>query len=113
VSPLGRQVTRGGGLARRGRGEFIIDTKCPFSKQRPHTEWPALATTSWVIVIFGEHQVMAQLIAKRMLIAPLMNKDFPVRPPLLARGNFTPVNLNHRLYLSMGHCLQTSFFESA
>jgi hypothetical protein len=32
--------------------------------------------TSWLFVIFGDHQVMAQLIAKRVLIALLINKDF-------------------------------------
>jgi hypothetical protein len=47
-------------------------------------------------IIFGEHQVMAHLIAKRVLISPLINKDFPVRHPLLARGNFASVNLNHQ-----------------
>jgi hypothetical protein len=47
-------------------------------------------------IIFGEHQVMAQLIAKRVLISPLILKDFPVRHPLLARGNFASVNLNHQ-----------------
>jgi hypothetical protein len=56
----------------------------------------ALAKTSWLIVIFGEHQVMAQLIAKRVLISPLINKGFPVRHPLLARGNFASVNLHHQ-----------------
>jgi hypothetical protein len=40
-----------------------------------------LATTSWLFVIFGEHQAMAQLIAKRVLISPLINKDLPVRHP--------------------------------
>jgi hypothetical protein len=55
-----------------------------------------MAMTSWLIVIFGEHQVMAQLIAKRVLISPLINKDFPVRHPLLTRGNFASVNLNHQ-----------------
>jgi hypothetical protein len=30
----------------------------------------------WLFVIFGDHQVMAQLIAKRVLIALLINKDF-------------------------------------
>jgi hypothetical protein len=50
----------------------------------------------WLFVIFGEHQVMAQLIAKRVLIALLINKDFPVRHPLLARGNVASVNLNHQ-----------------
>jgi hypothetical protein len=49
-----------------------------------------MARTSWIIVTFGEHQVMAQLIAKRVLISPLINKDFPVRHPLLARGNLLP-----------------------
>jgi hypothetical protein len=55
-----------------------------------------LATTSWLFVTFGEHQVIAQLIAKRVLISPLINKDFPVRHSLLARGNFASVNLNHQ-----------------
>jgi hypothetical protein len=55
-----------------------------------------LATTFWLFVTFGEHQVMAQLIAKRVLISPLINKDFPVRHPLLTRGNFASMNLNHQ-----------------
>jgi hypothetical protein len=55
-----------------------------------------LATTSWLIVSFGEHQVMAQLSAKRVFIAPLINKGFPVRHPLRARGNFASANLNHQ-----------------
>jgi hypothetical protein len=55
-----------------------------------------MAKTSWLFVIFGEHQVMAQLIATRVLISPLIHKDFPVRPPLLARGNFASMNLNHQ-----------------
>ena len=57
---------------------------------------PHMAKISWLFVIFGEHQVMAQLIAKRVLISPLIHKDFPVRHPLLARGNFASVNLNHQ-----------------
>jgi hypothetical protein len=52
--------------------------------------------TLWLFVIFGEHQVMAQLIATRVLISPLINKDFSVRHPLPARGNFASVNLNHQ-----------------
>jgi hypothetical protein len=40
-----------------------------------------LVTISWLFVIFGEHQAMAQLIAKRVLISPLINKDLPVRHP--------------------------------
>jgi hypothetical protein len=55
-----------------------------------------MATTSWLFVIFGEHQVMAQLIAKSMLISPLIHKDFPVRHPRLAHGNCASVNLNHQ-----------------
>jgi len=55
-----------------------------------------LVTISWLFVIFGEHQAMAQLIAKRVLISPVINKDLPVRHPLLARGNFASVNLNHQ-----------------
>jgi hypothetical protein len=43
-----------------------------------------------ISIIFGEHQVMAQLIATRVLISPLINKAFPVRHPLLARGNLLP-----------------------
>jgi hypothetical protein len=55
-----------------------------------------MAKTSWVFVIFGEYQVMAQLIATRVLLAPLIHKDFPVRHPLLAHGNFASVTLNHQ-----------------
>jgi hypothetical protein len=44
----------------------------------------------WLFVIFGEHQVMARLIATRVLIFPLINKDFPVRHLLLARGDLLP-----------------------
>jgi hypothetical protein len=40
--------------------------------------------------------VMAQLIAKRVLISPLIHKGFPVRHLLLARGHFASVNLNHQ-----------------
>jgi hypothetical protein len=49
-----------------------------------------------LFVTFGEHQVMVQLIAKRVLISPLIHKDFPVHHLLLARGNFAFVNLNHQ-----------------
>ena len=50
----------------------------------------------WLFVIFGEHQVMAQLIAKRGLISPLIQKEFPVRHSLFTHGNFAAVNLNHQ-----------------
>jgi hypothetical protein len=49
-----------------------------------------------LFVTFGENQVMAQLIAKRVLISPLINKDLPGLHPLLARGNVAFVNLNHQ-----------------
>jgi hypothetical protein len=39
-----------------------------------------------LFVIFGEHQVMAQLIAKRVLISPLINKDFSRSPPSPCSG---------------------------
>ena len=55
-----------------------------------------LAKTSWLFGTFGEHQVMGQLIAKRVLISPLIHKGFPVCHLLLARGNFASVNLNHQ-----------------
>jgi hypothetical protein len=42
--------------------------------------------TLWVIVVCGECQVVAQLIAKRALIFPLM-KDLRGRHPLLAYGH--------------------------
>jgi len=57
---------------------------------------PNHVKVSWLFVTFGEHQVMAQLIAKGDLISPLINKGFPVRHPLLSRGNFASVNLNHQ-----------------
>jgi hypothetical protein len=53
-------------------------------------------TTSWLLRTFGERQTVAQPIAKSVLISPLINKDFPVRYPLLARGNFASVTLNHQ-----------------
>jgi hypothetical protein len=55
-----------------------------------------MANASWLFVIFGEHQVVAQRIAKRALISPLINKGFPVRALPPARGNVAYVNLNHQ-----------------
>jgi hypothetical protein len=72
------------------------DTHCRYGVIGVYHTRTNLANTLWLFVIFGEHQVMAQLIAKRVLISPLINKDFPVRHPLLARGNFASVNLNHQ-----------------
>jgi hypothetical protein len=39
---------------------------------------------------------MAQLIAKSVRMAPLIHKEFSVRHPLLARGSFASVSLNHQ-----------------
>jgi hypothetical protein len=50
----------------------------------------------WLFVIFGEYQVMAQLIAKRVLISSLIHKEFPARHSRLAHGNFASMNLNHQ-----------------
>jgi hypothetical protein len=44
----------------------------------------------------GERQLMIQLIARRWLVSPLINKDFRAYYPLLARGNFASVKLNHQ-----------------
>jgi hypothetical protein len=56
----------------------------------------ALATTSWLFVTFGEPEVMAQLIAKRVFISLLIHKGFSVGHALLARANCASVTLNHQ-----------------
>jgi hypothetical protein len=56
-----------------------------------------MATTSWLIVSFGEYQVLAQPIVKRVLISPLIHQDFPGRHLPLAHGNFASVTLNHQM----------------
>ena len=78
-----------GGLASHIRNEND-DEGCPVVPKRarsaplgpPETRAAAFATnkanTSWLFVILGEHQVVAQLIAKRALMPPLIYKDFPV-----------------------------------
>jgi len=71
-------------------------TRTPLALELDHHDLPNRVIILWLFVIFGEHQVMAQLIATRVLIAPLIHKDFPVCHPLLARGNFTSMNLNHQ-----------------
>jgi hypothetical protein len=68
----------------------------PAAAEEKHDEDTNRVTTLWLFVIFGEYQVMVQLIAKRVLISPLIHKDFPVSHLLLARGNFASVNLNHQ-----------------
>jgi hypothetical protein len=56
-----------------------------------------LANIPWLIVSFGEYQVMAQPIVKRVLISCLINKDFSVRHLPLAHGNFAAAKLNHQM----------------
>jgi hypothetical protein len=70
--------------------------KPPYPPDHQTAQGAKRVTTSWLFVVFGEAQVMAQLIVKRGLISPLIHKDFPVRHPLLARGNFASVHLNHQ-----------------
>jgi hypothetical protein len=45
---------------------------------------------------FGECQMMAQLIARRGLVSPLIHKELRVCHLLLARDNCAAVNLNHQ-----------------
>jgi hypothetical protein len=52
--------------------------------------------TSWLLRTFGEREMMAQLMARRLLVFLLIKKDFRVCHSLLARGNFVSVNLNHQ-----------------
>ena len=40
----------------------------------------ALVIITWLFVIFGEHRLMAQLIAKGVFISSLIHKDFPDSP---------------------------------
>jgi hypothetical protein len=45
---------------------------------------------------FGERQVMAQPVARRLLVSLLVHKDFRVCYPLLARGDCASAILNHQ-----------------
>jgi hypothetical protein len=49
-----------------------------------------------LLASFGECQVMAQLVATRWLVFPLMKEDFRVCHPPLARGDFASATLNHQ-----------------
>jgi hypothetical protein len=57
---------------------------------------PKMAMTSWLIVIFGECQLMAWLIMRGSPVSPLIDKDFRVCHPRLARRNYAAVTLNHQ-----------------
>jgi hypothetical protein len=52
--------------------------------------------TSWLIVIFGEHQLMAELITRGSPVSPLIDKDFRVCHPRLVRRHEAAVTLNHQ-----------------
>jgi hypothetical protein len=45
-------------------------------------------------ITFGERQMIAQLIARKLLVSPLITKDFLGCPLLLARGNLASAHLN-------------------
>jgi hypothetical protein len=45
---------------------------------------------------FGERRAMAQPVTRRFIISPLIKKDFRMRCPLLAGGNFASASLNHQ-----------------
>jgi hypothetical protein len=64
---------------------FLIGTTTETVSLTPHR-----CKGNGLFVSFGEHQGMAQLIAKRVLISPLINKDFPVLHPFLARAILLP-----------------------
>ena len=49
-----------------------------------------------VLRTFGERQMMAQLITRRLLVFPLLNKDLRGCLPLLTRGHVASVNPNHQ-----------------
>jgi hypothetical protein len=55
-----------------------------------------MANTSWLIVIFGECQLIAKLITRGSPVTPLIHKDFRVCHPLLARRNYAALTLNHQ-----------------
>jgi hypothetical protein len=71
-------------------GQPCSETSSVFIIRPTAQRYGVLVKISGLIVTFGEYQVMAQLIAKRVLISPLIRTDFPVRHPLLARGNLLP-----------------------
>ena len=57
-----------------------------------------------ILATFGEYQVMAQLVATRWLVFPLMKEDFRVCHPLLARGDGASATLNHQNWTRARRC---------
>jgi hypothetical protein len=49
-----------------------------------------------ISITFGECQVMAQPVARRLLVPPLINRDFRGCYLTRARGNLASANLNHQ-----------------
>jgi hypothetical protein len=49
-----------------------------------------------LLATFGERQIIAQPVARRLLVSPLFKKDFRDGYQLLARGDFASGNLNHQ-----------------
>jgi hypothetical protein len=71
-------------------------TLAPMALEIYHHDLTNRVTTSWLLRTFGERQMMAELIARRGLTSPLINKDFRVCHLLLARGEFVSVHLNYQ-----------------
>jgi hypothetical protein len=56
-----------------------------------------MANTSWLIVTFGEWQLMAWLNMSGSPVCPLINKDFRVCHPRLACRHYAAMTLNHQM----------------
>jgi hypothetical protein len=52
----------------------------------------------WLLARFGECEGMAQPVARRSLVSPLINKDFRGCSLTLARGNLASATLNHQMW---------------
>ena len=46
---------------------------------------------------FGECQAIAQLVARKWLVSPVIKRDFPGGYLLLARGHLASATLNHQM----------------
>ena len=73
--------------------------------ERPSKRFTAPGTVGFIphrckggrlIVIFGECQLMAEVITKESPVSQLIRKDFRVCHPPLARRNYAVVTLNHQ-----------------
>jgi hypothetical protein len=57
-----------------------------------------MANTSWLLGAFGECQVMAQPVAKRLFVSPSMIRGFRGCCLLLERGHHALASLNHQMW---------------